>query len=189
MNWWPVLKRVPKVASELSAAVFIDRDGTIVEDADYCSHPKQVKVLPGVPGALRHLKSKGFKLIVITNQSGIGGGFFTVDQYRSVESEVSRQLGHGLIDATYFCPDVPGQHSSHRKPSPGMILQAKRDYQIDLTRSFFIGDKEIDVECGRNAGVRKIRVETGFDRDTTSSTADWVVKDLPAAAQIILDQQ
>jgi D-glycero-D-manno-heptose 1,7-bisphosphate phosphatase len=177
------------VTNELSAAIFIDRDGTIIEDADYCSHPKQVKVFPGVPEALRHLKTKGFKVIVITNQSGIGRGFFTLDEYRSVESEVSRQLGHGLIDATYFCPDVPGQHSSHRKPSPEMILQAKRDHQIDLARSFFIGDKEIDVECGRNAGVRTIRVQTGFDRDVSASAADWVAKDLPAAAQLILDQQ
>jgi D-glycero-D-manno-heptose 1,7-bisphosphate phosphatase len=177
------------VANELSAAVFIDRDGTIIEDADYCSQPKQVKVFPGVPQALRRLKSNGFKLIVITNQSGIGRGFFTVDEYRSVESEVSRQLGHGLIAATYFCPDVPGQISSHRKPSPGMILQAKRDHQIDLTRSFFIGDKEIDVECGRNAGVRTIRVQTGFERDIAGSAADWTAKDFSAAARIILDER
>ena len=177
------------MANELSAAVFIDRDGTIIEDADYCSQPKQVKVFPGVPQALRHLKSNGFKLIVITNQSGIGRGFFTVDEYRSVESEVSRQLGHGLIAATYFCPDVPGQISSHRKPSPGMILQAKRDHQIDLTRSFFIGDKEIDVECGRNAGVRTIRVQTGFDRDIAGSAADWTAKNFSAAARIILDER
>jgi D-glycero-D-manno-heptose 1,7-bisphosphate phosphatase len=175
------------VVNELSAAVFIDRDGTIIEDADYCSHPKQVKAFPGVSQALRRLKSNGFKLIIITNQSGIGRGFFTVDEYRSVESEVSRQLGHGLIDATYFCPDVPGQHPSHRKPSPGMILQAKQEHQIDLARSFFIGDKEIDVECGRNAGVRTIRVQTGFDRDITCSTANWVAEDLPAATKIILN--
>jgi len=174
------------VTNELSAAVFIDRDGTIIEDADYCSHPKQVKVLPGVLEALRRLKSKGFKLIVITNQSGIGRGFFTVAEYRLVESEVSRQLGHGLIDATYVCPDVPGQHSSYRKPSPGMILQANQEHPIDLARSFFVGDKEIDVECGRNAGVRTIRVQTGFDRDVTGSAADWTAKDLPAAAEIIL---
>src|SRR6266480_4880228 len=185
----PVFEMIPEVTNELSAAVFIDRDGTIIEDADYCSHPEQVKVFPGVPEALRRLKSKGFKLIVITNQSGIGRGFFTVGQYRAVESEVSRQLGHGLIDATYFCPDVPGEHSSHRKPSPGMILQAKQEHQIDLARSFFIGDKEIDVECGRNAGVRTIRVQTGFDPDTTGSGADWTAKDFPAAAQLILDQQ
>jgi D-glycero-D-manno-heptose 1,7-bisphosphate phosphatase len=176
------------VANELSAAVFIDRDGTIIEDADYCSDPKQVKIFPGVAEALQRLKSRGFKLIIITNQSGIGRGLFTVDQYRSVESEVLRQLGDGLIDATYFCADVPDQHSTHRKPSPGMILQAKLEHEIDLAPSFLIGDKEIDVECGHNAGVRTIRVQTGFDRDIGGSAADWIAKDLPAAAEIILDQ-
>jgi D-glycero-D-manno-heptose 1,7-bisphosphate phosphatase len=177
------------VTNESSGAVFIDRDGTIMEDADYCSDPKQVKLFPGVREALQRLKSKGFKLIIITNQSGIGRGFFTVDQYRAVEAEVLRQLGDRLIDSTYFCPDVPGQNSNHRKPSPGMILQAKREHQIDLARSFLVGDKEIDVECGRNAGVRTIRVQTGFDRDISDSAADWTAKDLPAAAQLILDQQ
>jgi D-glycero-D-manno-heptose 1,7-bisphosphate phosphatase len=174
------------MANEMWPAVFIDRDGTIMEDAEYCSQPNQVKVFPGVPQALRRLKSKGFKLIVITNQSGIGRGFFTLDEYRSVESEVSRQLGDGLIDATYFCPDVPGLDCSHRKPSPGMILQAKQEHQIDLARSFFIGDKEIDVECGRNAGVRTIRVQTGIDCDITGSTADRIAKDFPTAADIVL---
>src|SRR6266849_9557004 len=91
-----------------SPAVFIDRDGTIMHDADYCSDPKQVQIFPGVPEALRRLKAKDFKLIVITNQSGIGRGFFTVEQYRAVEAEVLRQLGNSLIEATYFCPDVPG---------------------------------------------------------------------------------
>lgn len=177
------------MANESSAAIFIDRDGTIMHDVNYCSHPKQVKIFPGVPEALWQLKSNGFKLIIITNQSGIGRGLFTVDQYRSIEAEVSRQLGDGLIDATYFCPDVPGQHSSHRKPSPGMILQAEQEHGVDLARSFFIGDKEIDVECGRNAGVRTIRVQTGFDRDVSASAADWTAKDLPAAVQIILHQR
>jgi D-glycero-D-manno-heptose 1,7-bisphosphate phosphatase len=173
--------------NELSAAVFVDRDGTIIEDADYCSDPSQVNIFPGVPEALQRLKSKGFKVIIITNQSGIGRGFFTVEQYRAVEAEVLRQLGDGSIDATYFCPDVPGQHSSCRKPSPGMILQATREHQIDLARSFFIGDKEIDVECGRNAGVRTIRVQTGPQRDTAGSAADWTAEDLRAAAEIILN--
>jgi D-glycero-D-manno-heptose 1,7-bisphosphate phosphatase len=159
-----------------------------MQDADYCSDPKQVQIFPGVPGALRRLKSQGFKLIVITNQSGIGRGLFTTEQYRAVEAEVLRQLGDGLIDATYFCPDVPGQHSSCRKPAPGMIVQATREHRIDLARSFFIGDKEIDAECGRNAGVRTIRVQTGFQRDPTSTIADWVAEGLVEAAKIILDR-
>jgi D-glycero-D-manno-heptose 1,7-bisphosphate phosphatase len=170
----------------LSPAVFVDRDGTIMENCDYCSDPKDVKIFPGVPDALRRLKSKGFKLVIVTNQSGIGRGLMTVEQYRAVEAEVLRRLGAGLIDATYFCPDVPGQHSSCRKPAPGMIVEATRQHQIDLTRSFLIGDKEIDVECGRNAGVRTIRVKTGPEREMAGSMADWITKDVPAAAEIIL---
>jgi D-glycero-D-manno-heptose 1,7-bisphosphate phosphatase len=169
----------------LSPAVFVDRDGTVMEDCDYCSDPKDVKIFPGVPEALMRLRARGFKLIVITNQSGLGRGLITVEQYRAVEMEVLRQLD-GLIEATYFCPDVPDQPSSCRKPEPGMILQAEGEHGIDLSRSFFIGDKEIDVECGRNAGVRTIRVQTGFQRDTIGSMADWIAKDLPAAAEIIL---
>jgi len=169
-----------------SRAVFVDRDGTIMNDADYCSDPKQVQVFQGAPEALRRLKDNGYKIIIVTNQSGIGRGFFTVEQYRAVEAEVLRQLGDGLIDATYFCPDVPGAPSKCRKPAPGMILQAARDHDVDLARSFFIGDKEIDVECGRNAGVRTIRVRTGFDKMTDGSCADWVAEDLNHAADIIL---
>ncbi len=169
-----------------SHAVFLDRDGTIMYDPDYCSDPKQVHVFGNVPAALRRLKAKGYKLIIITNQSGIGRGFFTLQQYRAVETEVLRQLGDDLIDATYFCPDTPEQASQCRKPAPGMILQAARDHHVDLARSFFIGDKEIDAECGRNAGMRTIRVRTGFDKMTDGSCADWVAEDLKHAADIVL---
>jgi D-glycero-D-manno-heptose 1,7-bisphosphate phosphatase len=175
------------MSDALSPAVFIDRDDTIMADCGYCSDPKDVRIFQGVPEALRRLKSNGFKLIIITNQSGIGRGLFTLDQYRAVEVEVLRQLGVGLIDATYFCPDVPGQQSTHRKPAAGMVLQATRDHQIDLSRSFLIGDKEIDVECAHNAGVRAIRVRTGIQRDMTETKADWVADDVLAAIQIILN--
>jgi D-glycero-D-manno-heptose 1,7-bisphosphate phosphatase len=172
----------------LSIAVFIDRDGTIMEDCVYCSDPKNVRIFPGVPEALRRLKSNGFKLIIITNQSGIGRGLFTIEQYRAVEAEVGRQLGDGLIEATYFCPDVPGQPSTCRKPAPGMVVKATREHRIDLSRSFLIGDSEIDVECAHNAGVRGIRVRTGLQRDTTGSMANWVADDLPTAVEIILNR-
>src|SRR6516164_4039980 len=171
----------------LSPAVFLDRDGTIMKDTDYCSHPQDVRIFPGVIEALRRVKSRGFKLIIITNQSGIGRGLFTLDQYRAVETEVLRQLGDDLIDGTYYCPDAPGQHSNCRKPAPGMVVKAVRDHQIDLSHSFLIGDKEIDVECAHNAGVRAIRVRTGIQSDVTGSNADLVAADLPAAVQIILN--
>jgi D-glycero-D-manno-heptose 1,7-bisphosphate phosphatase len=170
-----------------SPAVFIDRDGTIMEDCDYCSDPNDVRIFPSVPEALRRLKSRGFKLIVITNQSGIGRELFTLDQYHAVEAEVLRQLGDGLVDATYYCPDAPGHDSDCRKPAPGMVIKATQDHQIDLSRSFLIGDNEIDVECAHNAGVRAIRVRTGNQTDVTGSTADWVADNVPAAVQIILN--
>ena len=174
--------------SAKSPAVFIDRDGTLMHDADYCSRPDQVKIFDGVTDALRRLKDAGYRVIVITNQSGIGRGFFTENDYQAVEAEVSRQLGDGLIDATYFCPDAPGKPSKCRKPAPGMVLQAAREHDIDLSGSFLIGDKEIDAECAHNAGVRAIRVRTGFDKMTDGSCADWVTEDLPAAAKIILNE-
>ena len=170
----------------LSPAVFIDRDGTIMGDTDYCSHPKDVRIFPGVLEALRRLKSRGFKLIIITNQSGIGRGLFTLDQYRAVESEVLRQLGDDLVDATYYCPDAPGQYSQCRKPAPGMVVKATRDHRIDLSRSFLIGDKEVDVECAHNAGVRAIRVRTGIQHDLTGTKADLIANDLFRAVEIIV---
>ena len=172
--------------SAKSRAIFVDRDGTIIRDADYCSDPKQVQVLDGAAVALRRLKSAGYKIIVITNQSGIGRGFFTEQQYHAVEAEVLRQLGDRLIDATYFCPDAPGKPSKCRKPEPGMVLDAARDHDVDLSASFLIGDKEIDAECAHNAGVRAIRVRTGFDKMTDGSCADSVTEDLLAAVDIIL---
>jgi D-glycero-D-manno-heptose 1,7-bisphosphate phosphatase len=173
----------------LGSAVFIDRDGTIIHDADYCSDPQQVKLFPRIAEALKRLKSHGFKLIIITNQSGIGRGFFSLEQYRAVEAEILRQLGNDLVVATYFCPHNPDDGCNCRKPESGMILQAAREHRVDLRRSFLIGDKESDAECGQNAGVRTIRVRTGLDRETIDSVADWVAEDLPEAVEIILNQQ
>src|SRR2546430_2018623 len=121
-----------------SRAVFVDRDGTIMHDADYCSSPEQVQVFDGAAAALRQLKQAGFKIIVVTNQSGIGRGFFSEKEYRAVEAEVSRQLGNGLIDATYFCPDAPGKPSKCRKPAPGVVLTAACDPHLCLSLSFLI---------------------------------------------------
>ena len=167
-------------------AVFLDRDGTLMRDVDYCGDPKEVKLLPGVPKALRQLKGLGYKLIVITNQSGIGRGLFNEQQYRAVEAELARQIGNEVIDATYFCPHLPEDGCNCRKPSPEMILQAAREHNVDLAGSFFVGDKASDIECGRNAGVKTILVRTGYGRDTNERRADFVAKDLNEAADLIL---
>lgn len=167
-------------------AVFFDRDGTIMRDVNYCGDPKDVNVFPRMSECLSELKRAGFKLLMITNQSGIGRGYFTRQQYEAVHTEVLRQLGKTVIDATYVCPDPPGVESKCRKPAPGMILQGASEHDVDLTRSIFVGDKEIDVHCGHNAGIKAIRVRTGFETNTADSSADWVAQDFAEATEIIL---
>lgn len=157
-----------------------------MRDVNYCSNPEAVEIFEGVPEALRRLKKAGFKLFVITNQSGIGRGYFTEKQYRAVEAEVDRKLGSGLIDATYFCPDKPSGDSRRRKPSPEMILEAARDHNLDLNRSFLIGDKSIDIDCGRSAGVRTVLVRTGYG-DSQQCTPDCSAANLVDAAEIVLE--
>jgi D-glycero-D-manno-heptose 1,7-bisphosphate phosphatase len=173
-------------SNETGPAVFLDRDGTIMRDVDYCGDPAQVEVFPGAAGALGRLKAGGYKLVIVTNQSGIGRGYFSENDYRAVEWEFLRQLGEGLIDATYCCPDLPDGNSARRKPAPGMIFEAQRDHCLDLARSYFVGDKKSDIECGRNAGVRTILVQTGYGAHEMNGQADWIARDLAHAAEIIL---
>src|SRR5688572_16338922 len=101
-------------------AVFLDRDGTLMDDTGYIGDPALVRVLPGVPQALQRLKNAGFELVIVTNQSGIGRGKFTVADFEAVQQRLLQELGPGLIDATYMCPDSPGGEGSRRKPSPLM---------------------------------------------------------------------
>jgi D-glycero-D-manno-heptose 1,7-bisphosphate phosphatase len=143
-------------------AVFFDRDGTLMHDANYCGDPAMVRVYPGVSEALRKLKEAGFATVIVSNQSGIGRGLITEAQYHAVQGEFLRQAGEGLIDASYFCPDPPGVPSARRKPAPGMLLEAARDLGLDLAQSWLVGDKSADIECGRRAGARTILVLTGY---------------------------
>jgi D-glycero-D-manno-heptose 1,7-bisphosphate phosphatase len=166
-------------------AVFLDRDGTLMEEVNYCADPALVRVFPGVSAALRRLKEAGFLLFVITNQAGIARGLISHAQYRAVEREFLRQLGDGLMEATYFCADAPDAGSARRKPEPGMVLEAAADFDLDLTRSWFIGDKTSDIECGRRAGTRTILVRTGYGAGERCK-ADFTARDVAEAAEIVL---
>ena len=157
-----------------------------MRDVDYCGDPRQVVPLEGAIEALQRLKRGGFKLIVVTNQSGIGRGYFDEAAYRAVEQELARQLGDGLIDATYFCPHKPDAGCRCRKPEPGLIFDAQREHHLDLSRSFFVGDKSIDAECGRAAGTRTILVASGREQPLAEAKSDWRARDLGEAAEIIL---
>jgi D-glycero-D-manno-heptose 1,7-bisphosphate phosphatase len=169
-----------------SRAVFLDRDGTLMEEVYYCRDPAKVKLYPGVPEALARLKAAGFRTFIVTNQSGIGRGMITEADYRAVQEELLRQIGEGRIDASYFCPDAPGAPSSRRKPEPGMVREAAADFDIDLAGSYFIGDKAADVECGRRAGMRTILVLTGYGAEQ-KCVADFRAADVVQAVEIVLE--
>lgn len=168
----------------LAKAVFLDRDGTLVHDVPYCSDPAKVQVLPGVTEALRRLKEHGFKLVVVTNQSGIGRGYFGEETFWKVHAAFQRQVGVDLIDATYFCGDHPDEATNRRKPGPGMLIEAGRDLGLDLASCFMIGDSASDVEAGTGAGV-KATILLGTKGIKPQGRA-WMAKDFPEAVEFIL---
>ena len=158
-----------------SHAIFLDRDGTLNEDPGYIGNPNQVKLLPGVGEALSFLKKElGFKLIVISNQSGIARGLITKEMVESVNQKINELLAEYdvLIDAFYFCSSHPDFNSEEeclcRKPSPEMVLQAASEHSIDVKGSYFVGDAVSDIECGINAGLKTILVMTGYGEDSFS---------------------
>src|SRR5215467_9912720 len=130
-------RRLPHQGVGMSGrpAVFLDRDGTLMEEVGYCSSPGDVAVYAGVRESLARLRDAGFALIVITNQSGIGLGYFTETTYRAVHDEFVRQLAPVHIDGTYFSPDAPDSGSPRRKPAPGMVYEAAEEHGVDLSRS------------------------------------------------------
>jgi D-glycero-D-manno-heptose 1,7-bisphosphate phosphatase len=160
---------------KLTPAIFLDRDGTLMAEVGYCADPAQVRVFPDVPLALELLRSAGFRLILVTNQSGIGRGYFTEDQYRAVQAEFERQILPARLDAVYFCPDATS--SPCRKPSPGMILQAAGERSVDLARSYMVGDKSSDIEAGRTAGCHTVLVRTGYGSEQENCEPEAVVSD------------
>jgi D-glycero-D-manno-heptose 1,7-bisphosphate phosphatase len=180
---------MPTESGKKRPAVFLDRDGTLMEDVDYCREPGDVRIYSGVPDALRRLKERGFANVIITNQSGIARGLLTVPQYKAVNAALLDGVGTGNIDAVYFCPDGPDSSSPRRKPEPAMIFEAARDLALDLQKSFFVGDKASDIECGRNAGVRTVLVRTGYGRDAVDCQPDHAAEDFPAAVEYILQHE
>jgi len=173
-------------AQGLRPALFVDRDGTLMVEVDHCHDPADVRVYPGAAEVLAQARSLGWAVIMITNQSGIGRGYFTVEQFESVQAELFRQL-NGEVEASYMAPDHPDNPSPRRKPAPGMILEAASEHGIDLKRSFMIGDKGIDIECGRNAGVRTILVETGYGKEHLGCGADFIAPTVTEAVRLVLD--
>jgi D-glycero-D-manno-heptose 1,7-bisphosphate phosphatase len=148
----------------------MDRDGVLVEDRDYAFRPSDVHLLPGVAESLKLASQQGYALIVITNQSGVARGKFALADVFTFHDELNRQIvaqGAPPIEAFYICPHLPegsvpvySRVCHCRKPAPGLVLQAASDLDLDLARSWFVGDKAADIACAEAAGVRGAQVMT-----------------------------
>ena len=175
-------------------AIFLDRDGVLIEERHYLHRPEDVVICPGVAPALSRLVQAGFLLMVVTNQSGIGRGFFGVEDMHRVHQHIESSLEPAGVrfQKIYHAPEAPDQPSRGRKPSPQFLLDARDEFGVDLAASYMIGDKLIDLECGWNAGVRaSLLVRTGYGSQTEREEATRlgravVVDRLPEAAEWIL---
>lgn len=155
----------------------MDRDDTLAKDIPYCSDPDAFQVYQDVPSAISRLNKAGFLVIVITNQSGIGRGYFDEETLSKVHRKMKDQIaeGGGRIDDIFFCPHTPEDRCSCRKPEIGMGLAAVSKYDIDVTQSYMIGDADKDIEFGERLGCRRsFRVDAGF---SFSDAVDCILKD------------
>lgn len=184
------MRRLPARRS----AVFLDRDGVINREVDYLSDPKDLEILRGAPEAIRELREAGFKVIVISNQSGVARGYFTVKTLGAITRKLNSELAKSgaKLDAVYYCvhhPDAGRRVKCEcRKPGILMVERAARRFRIDLSRSYVVGDTTTDLQTARNAGCGALLVRTGKggrDRQHPAK-ADKTFKDLRAAAHWIM---
>ncbi|KPL19719.1 MAG: hypothetical protein AMJ92_01905 [candidate division Zixibacteria bacterium SM23_81] len=170
-------------------AVFLDRDGTINQEVHYLHRAEQLKLLTGAGQAIRRLNQLGLKVVLATNQSGVARGYLTEEELDRIHKLLKEMLAeHGAhLDAVYYCPEMPDSGSACRKPEIGMMEQAAQDLDIDLRRSYMVGDMAIDMEMGRRAGAKTILVLTGYGEKARAEgvQADFVAHDLAEAARWI----
>ncbi len=171
--------------------VLLDRDGTMIVEREYLADPASVELLPGAAEGLRKLQAAGFGLVVITNQSGIGRGYFDEAALAAVHVRMQELLTSEKItlDGIYYCPHVDEDGCDCRKPRTGLAEQAARELGFDAATAFVIGDKAIDVELAEALGAASILVRTGYGAATEQKgncRPDYVADDLSAAADTIL---
>jgi D-glycero-D-manno-heptose 1,7-bisphosphate phosphatase len=181
----------------LKRAVFLDRDGTINEEKEYLHRVEDFAFIPGAPQAIRRLREAGFLVIVVTNQSGVARGYFSVDAVHRLHRHLQEELAKSgaAVDGFYLCPHHPREgvgefriDCSCRKGNPGMLLQAAADHAVDLAASFMVGDKAADIEAGLRAGCRPLLVLTGYGESEAAGVSPSVPRfgNLSAAVDFIL---
>jgi len=181
----------------MKPAVFLDRDGTIIELVHHLNRPEDVALIAGSGPAIKALADAGYLIVVVTNQSVIGRGKLTVEGLAEVHAEMNTQLAafDAKVNAIYFAPQKPQQSDPEviehpmRKPGPGMLQQAVQDHDIDLALSWMVGDTIGDLCAGKNAGCRSLLVETGYGHKVPHDhhAAHAVCSDLSAVASFIID--
>jgi D-glycero-D-manno-heptose 1,7-bisphosphate phosphatase len=188
----------------MNRAVFLDRDGTIIEEVGYLSDLDRLRLIPGAAIAIRRLNQAGFKVVLVTNQSGVARGYFPESFVTQAHELLSRMLAEASarLDGIYYCPHHPRAGDSPytmvcdcRKPATGLLDRAARDLDVDLARSFMVGDKWSDVELGHRAGARSVLVRTGFAADDPGNVRpphvrepEFTARDLAEAVEWILCQ-
>ncbi len=176
-------------------AVFLDRDGTLNEEVDYLHRPEELVLIPGAAEAVARLTAAGIPVVVVTNQSGIGRGYYGWEDFAAVMVRMEALLGEAgaRLDAVYASPhhekgvgDYADPDHPERKPNPGMLIRAAREHGLDLSRSWMVGDKDIDVQAGHNAGCRSVLVRTGYGAGQAPGAAEHVAPSLSEAVDHIL---
>lgn len=157
-------------------AVFLDRDGTLIEEVDFLSRVEDLRFFPFTESAVVRLKENGFLVIVVTNQSGVARGMFSEEAVHEIHASIQAHVG-GRIDAFFHCPHLPDAGCTCRKPSTGMIESARERFDIEMEGSWMVGDKALDIMTGHNAGLSTALVETGYGAEH--------VKSLPKAADVV----
>jgi D-glycero-D-manno-heptose 1,7-bisphosphate phosphatase len=180
--------------AKMNRAIFLDRDGTMIADVNYLSRPDQIKIFPATRTGLKKLCDRGFLLFIVSNQSGVGRGYFTLADVDKVNEALCNDLARDgvRIKKIYIAPEKPEDPSYGRKPLPQFLFDARDEFALDLSQSFMAGDKLIDLECGWNAGVNKsILVRTGYGAELERTSGQQlanavIVDDLDQAAAVIL---
>ena len=176
----------------MKRAVFLDRDGTINVDVGYLSDPDGLVFIRGAKEAVRLLKKKGFFVFIVTNQSGVGRGYFSLDKLKAVNEKLLHEFSKSEIhiDGVHYCPHHPKEKCKCRKPHPKIVKDIARKFRLDLEHSYFIGDKLSDVQTGKNAGSRTILINTDdsslIEKEEDWTPPDFIAKDLKEAVRWIV---
>jgi len=187
----------------MKRAVFIDRDGTISEEVGYINHPSRFRLFPYAAAAIKYLNDHGWLAIVVTNQAGVARGYFSEEMIQTVHAGMTKEIedGGARLDAIYYCAHHPSVGEPPyrfdcdcRKPKPGLISRAARDFDIDLGASWMVGDRYSDVELARNAGVHSMFVLSGYgrgewehQRSSWGEQPDLVAENLLEAVRAIVE--